>query len=112
LEYFSFNGCRPGTEGTKFLCDGLMELANNSKCALRRVELEDCTFGSGEEDSAPIIPFCSAIAKCSQLQRLNMNDGSLEIEGIKHLVSALKESRARLTHLSLGMFIFLNFSPH
>jgi Ran GTPase-activating protein (RanGAP) involved in mRNA processing and transport len=104
LEYFSFNGCRPNTQGTKFLCDGLMELTEKTHCVLRRIEMEDCTFGSGEEDTDPIIPFCSAIAKCSRLQRLNINEGSLEIEGIKQLVSALKEARARLTHLSLGTY--------
>ncbi|CAJ1930201.1 unnamed protein product [Cylindrotheca closterium] len=102
LEYFSFNGCRPNTEGTKFLCDGLMELTVKTNCVLRRIEMEDCTFGSGEEDTDPIISFCSAIAKCSRLQRLNINEGSLEIYGIKRLVSALKEAKARLTHLSLG----------
>ena len=104
LEYFSFNGCRPNTQGTKFLCDGLMELTKKAKCVLRRIEMEDCTFGSGEEDTDPILPFWSAISKCSQLQHININEGSLEIEGIKRLVSALKESRAHLTHLSLGMY--------
>lgn len=107
LEYFSFNGCRPNTEGTKFLCDGLMELTRKSKCFLRRIEMEDCTFGSGEDDADPIIPFCNAIAKCSQLQHLNINEGSLQVEGIKRLVSALKEAKARLTHLSLGMCMLM-----
>jgi len=102
LEFFSFNGCRPNTQGTKFLCDGLMELTREKKCFLRRIEMEDCTFGSGENGSDPIIPFCSAIAKCSQLQHLNINEGSLEVGGIRRLVSALKEARARLTHLCLG----------
>lgn len=104
LEYFSFNGCRPKTQGTKFLCDGLMELTKKTHCVLRRIEMEDCTFGSGKEDTDPIIPFCIAIGKCSRLQHLNINEGSLEIEGIRRLVSALKAARARLTHLSLGMY--------
>lgn len=102
LDYFSFNGCRPKPQGTKFLCDGLMELTEKTQCVLRRIEMEDCTFGSGEEATDPIIPFCSAIEKCSQLQHLNINEGSLEVDGIKRLVSALKRGRVRLTHLSLG----------
>lgn len=104
LECFSFNGCRPKPQGTKFLCDGLMELTEKTQCVLRRIEMEDCTFGSGEEATDPIIPFCSAIEKCSQLQHLNINEGSLEVDGLKRLVSALKRGRVRLTHLSLGMY--------
>lgn len=105
LEYFSFKGCRPNAEGTQFLCQGLMNLTKDSNHSLRRIDLEDCTFGEGEEDSDPIFPFCKAIAKCRQLQYLNIADGALEISGIKLLVSALNESMAKLSHLNLSKFL-------
>jgi Ran GTPase-activating protein (RanGAP) involved in mRNA processing and transport len=102
LEYFSFNGCRPKTEGTLFLSKGLMNLTKGSDHSLRRIDMEDCTFGEGEEDTDAIFPLCKAIARCSQLQSLNIADGALEISGIKLLVSALEEGGAKLTQLNLS----------
>lgn len=103
LEYFSYNGCRPEEEGTKFICQGLVASTNkNSSPALRRLDLEDCTFGTGEDDTDAILPLSEALARCSQLRHLNITDGSLEVDGLKLLVNALTQSKAKLTHLYLG----------
>eukprot|EP00980_Cylindrotheca_fusiformis_P003190 scaffold721_cov131-Cylindrotheca_fusiformis.AAC.80 len=102
LQYFSFNGCRPDAEGTQFLCTGLMNLTKDSTHSLCHIEMEDCTFGTGDENTDAVIPFCKSIEKCSQLQQLNVAEGMLEIDGLKLLVDALKKSKAKLTHLNLS----------
>jgi Ran GTPase-activating protein 1 len=103
LEYFSYNGCRPIKEGTKHLCEGIDGLATDCQPVLRRIDMEDCTFGSGEDDA--IFPFSKALKKCHQLQNLNMKDGDLEQNGLELLVGALKTARVKLTHLYLGTCI-------
>ena len=100
LEYFSYNGCRPIKEGTKFICDGIKGLTNDCQPALRRIDMEDCTFGSKENEA--IGPFAEAMKKCSQLRYLNMKDGDLKQDGLKLLVDAMETANARLTHLYLG----------
>jgi Ran GTPase-activating protein 1 len=104
LEYFSYNGCRPIKEGTKHLCEGIDGLAKDCQPALRRIDMEDCTFGSGEDDA--IFPFSEALKKCHQLRNLNMKDGDLELDGLELLIGALKTARVKLTHLYLGTCIF------
>ena len=102
LEYFSYNGCRPTKKGTKFICQGLVGLTNDNIPALRRLDLEDCTFGTGENDTDAILPLSEALARCSQLRHLNITDGGLEVDGLRLLVEALTQSKAKLTHLYLG----------
>lgn len=101
LQYFSYNGCRPGEEGTKYICDGLHNLTKDNSPVLRRIDLEDCTFGSGEDEDDAIFPLTKALEKCSLLTRLNITDGALELGGIELLVNALQASRALPTHLYL-----------
>jgi Ran GTPase-activating protein (RanGAP) involved in mRNA processing and transport len=110
LEYFSYNGCRPTEVGTKYVCDGLFNLTSGSSSSpLRRIEMEDCTFGDGEEESDAILPFSAALTKCSQLRHLNITDGGLEVGGIERLTSALTNARVRLSHLYLGKSFLLIF---
>jgi Ran GTPase-activating protein 1 len=101
LEYFSYNGCRPISDGTTYLCEGIRGLVQDCTPVLRRIDMEDCTFGEGEEEDA-IVPFCEALKKCHQLSQLNMKDGELGVAGLELLVGALNTSKAKLTHLYLG----------
>jgi len=106
LKYFSYNGCRPEAKGTKYLCQGILNLTEevknrNQPIMLQRIELEDCTFASGENENDAIIPFSRALKQCSRLRHLNMKDGALEIGGLKLLVNALSEGSPNLTHLYL-----------
>lgn len=108
LEYFSYNGCRPTEEGTKYLCEGLFNLTkDSSSSSLQRIDMEDCTFGTGEDEEDAILPFSKTLTKCSQLRHLNITDGGLEVGGIQRLTSALTEAKTKLSHLNLGKFLFL-----
>jgi Ran GTPase-activating protein 1 len=118
LEYFSYNGCRPIKDGTKYICEGLRGLTQeDSQPVLSRLDMEDCTFGSEEDDA--IIPFAEVLKKCSQLSYLNIKDNDLGVDGLKLLVDALTTSRAKLTHLYLGtlsvcllILISIDIMPH
>jgi Ran GTPase-activating protein 1 len=109
LKYFSYIGCRPESDGTKYICDGLAEMARKCKPVLRRLDLDDCDFGvDGAVDS-----LCEALSKSNQLQYLNLNDAELEVEGLEKLVAALTESNAALTHLKLGTYsLSLRLATH
>jgi Ran GTPase-activating protein 1 len=98
LTYFSYNGSRPKSEGTKYLCEGLAGLAKNCKPVLRRLDLEDCDFGA----DGTVESLCETLAKSNQLQHLNLNDAELGVEGLEKLVAAFVESSCYLTHLKLG----------
>jgi len=99
LEYFSYQGCRPTDVGTKFLCEGILGLTKECQPVLRRIDMEDCTFGETEDDA--IFPFSEALKKCPQLTYLNIIDGAIELEGLELLLNALKIARVKLSHLYL-----------
>ena len=100
LQLLSYRGCRPLKEGTKHICQGLEELTGGDNSKLRHLDMEDCSFGSGEDD--PIVPLCAAIARSPRLSYLDIPDGDLKVEGVQRVSDALETSGAKLTHLNLG----------
>lgn len=103
LVKFLYLGCRPRRVGTRALCLGLDELTERSPGVLRTIVLADLCLCIGlDDDSSPIASLCNAIARCSQLLHLNIDDGNLGLDGMTQLVAALTASGAHLEHLSLG----------
>ena len=103
LEYFSYVGCRPEAEGTKYICEGIHELSESGPLELYHLDLDDCTIGSTPEDA--VGPLSVALTHSPKLQYLSLRGGDLEVDGLEILVSALKKSRPKLSHLLLGKFM-------
>mmetsp|Transcript_22802 Transcript_22802/g.42384 ORF Transcript_22802/g.42384 Transcript_22802/m.42384 type:complete len:418 (+) Transcript_22802:41-1294(+) len=103
LETFSYRGCRPIKAGTKHIAEGLLALSESTEePAISHLDLEDCTFGSGDdEDEDAIAPFAKALGKFKHLRFLNMKDGDIGCGGLSLLLDALKTSNARLTDFLL-----------
>jgi Ran GTPase-activating protein (RanGAP) involved in mRNA processing and transport len=103
LELFSYKGCRPVREGTKHIADGILDLVSNTEePMIRHLDVNDSTFGNGDnDDEDAIVPFTKALSKCKRLRYLDLKDAAIEEGGLTLLVEAMKTSRAGLTHLLL-----------
>lgn len=103
LELFSYKGSRPRKEGSKYIAQGLLDLVKNAEEPLiKHLDLCDCSFGNGEDtDEGGLIQLTSAIAKCKQLQFLDLRDSMITATGVTRLVDAMKESKAHLVDLNL-----------
>lgn len=103
LKYFSYLGCRI-QKGTLALAKGLQKMAeSNANPALVRLDIDDGNFG--EEEEPAYVPLAGALKLCRGLQRLNLTDAKLEIEGLELLLDALTAAGVSLTHLGLGEWI-------
>ncbi len=102
LKYFSYLGCRI-QGGTMHLANGLKNLVQNcERPALCRLEIDDGNFG--ESESNAYIPLAEALQACSQMQRLDLTDSHMEVEGLTKVLDALTKAGAKMTHLGLGKY--------
>lgn len=100
LQRLSYLGCRL-QGGTMFLANGIRDMCQAApRCALRKLELDDCHFG--EEEHPAYVPLAEAMERCSQLQHFDVPDGNFEVEGLTALIRAFETSGAQLKHLGLG----------
>lgn len=107
LRNFGYGGARPRLEGTRFLCGGLAQLAEGKEeLVLERLDLNDCSFGTGQEEDDPIHSLCRVLEKCPHLVELLMESGSCEQDGLEMLTNALLISGAKLLYLDFGAFEF------
>ena len=99
-----YNGSRPLRQGTAHLMQGMAAMAEPQKTtALRELNLHDCTFdlepAEGMEASS-VDNLVSVLRKSPQLQKLNLQDGEIQSEGLQTILEAL--TLEVITHLSLG----------
>jgi Ran GTPase-activating protein (RanGAP) involved in mRNA processing and transport len=111
LESFSYAGSRPQVEGTRHICQGLAAMtvaataaANSAKptCSLQVLDLNDCTFRSGDEDDDPCLALCQCLQGSPALHELVLRDGELQVSGLKRVLQAVQSAGARLQILDLG----------
>jgi Ran GTPase-activating protein (RanGAP) involved in mRNA processing and transport len=111
LESFSYAGSRPQVEGTRHICQGLAAMtvaataaANSAKptCSLQVLDLNDCTFRSGDEDDDPCLALCQCLQGSPALRELVLRDGELQVSGLKRVLQAVQSAGARLQILDLG----------
>jgi len=106
LECLSYAGSRPLSEGTMDLCKGLVALAEageDGKTKLVELDLDDCNFGTGEnEEEDALLPLCTVLRASPNLKKLVVKDGGLEQDGFEILVDAVVESGAKLSYLDIG----------
>jgi Ran GTPase-activating protein (RanGAP) involved in mRNA processing and transport len=109
---FSYRGCRPESGGTKYLATGLKAMVeNNDNHKLKKLMVEDCTFGSGEEDDDAIHALCSALEKLSDIKHLNMRDGGdLGETGTGLLAQALINSECKPVYLDFSKKNSISFT--
>ena len=103
LQKFSYCGCRPESGGTKHIATGLRGMAeNNENHQLAVLKLEDCTFGSGEEDDDAVHDLTKALEKLSKISYLNIRDGDIGETGMGMLAQSLINAGCKIVHLDLG----------
>ena len=107
LEYFSYCGCRPEHDGTKFLTKGLQAMVENNSNSnhhpLTTLKLWDCSVGSGEEDDDAIHALSKALEKTPNLTELNLQDcGDLGEQGTGLVVQPCINSGCKLVDLNLS----------
>ena len=104
LEQFGYDGSRPLREGTVSLMQGLQGLvqANGGTSRLTELDLNDCFFGTGDEDDDALPILLEVIRASPSLTKLIVKDGGLEQTGFESLVDALLESNANLEYLDVG----------
>jgi Ran GTPase-activating protein (RanGAP) involved in mRNA processing and transport len=101
LRHLGYAGSRPLVEGTQCLVQGLVELVQKSQ-SLQVLEMDDCFFRSGSDESDPVHGLVRVLEKVPHLTRLGLADSELEEEGLYLVLSALEKSKARLTYLNLS----------
>jgi Ran GTPase-activating protein (RanGAP) involved in mRNA processing and transport len=111
LESFSYAGSRPQVEGTRDLCQGLAAMtvaataASNSTtpvCSLQILDLDDCTFRSGDEAEDPCVALCQCLQASPALRKLVLRDGELQVTGLQRVLDSVQQAGARLQVLDLG----------
>jgi len=104
LEQFGYDGSRPLREGTVSLVNGLQALVEKmgGTSSLVELDLNDCFFGSGEEDEDALPTLLQVIRASPHLTKLIVKDGGLELTGFEALVEALVDSGAQLKYLDVG----------
>jgi len=107
MESFEYAGSRPLKQGTSALCNGLVEMTKTNK-VLQVLDLDDCLFGTGEEEDDPVHLLVQAITASPSLKKLVLKDGALEFDGLVAVIDALKASGAKLSYLDLGALYFEN----
>lgn len=106
LKYFSYLGCRI-QGGTEHLANGLKKMVQNcDRPSLCRLEIDDGNFG--ENESTAYIPLAEALEACSQMQRLDLTDSHMEIEGLTQVLEALTKAGAKMTHLGIGKYTHIH----
>jgi Ran GTPase-activating protein (RanGAP) involved in mRNA processing and transport len=102
---FSYCGCRPTFDGSKFIADGLLKLTQNNpgECALKELSLYDCTLLRNDEENEALVSLAEALQKCPNMVLLNLRDvGELGEDGTRRLAEALLESGCKLVSLDLS----------
>ena len=111
LEYFSYCGCRPEHDGTKFLTKGLQAMVDNCKDGnhpLTTLKLWDCSVGSGEEDDDAIHALSRTLEKTPNLTELNLQDcGDLGEQGTGLVVQPCINSGCKLVDLNLSKLYYI-----
>jgi hypothetical protein len=111
LESFSYAGSRPQVEGTRHICRGLAAMtvaatkaANSTTptCFLQFLDLNDCTFRSGDEADDPCLALCQCLQASPALCTLVLRDGELQSAGLQRVLQSVEMSGARLQVLDLG----------
>jgi len=104
LEQFGYDGSRPLREGTVTLMNGLQALVEKSGVAPSLIELDlnDCFFGTGEEEEDALHAMLQVVRASPRLTKLIVKDGGLELTGFEALVEALVDSGAKLEYLDVG----------
>jgi len=104
LEQFGYDGSRPLREGTVSLMNGLQALVEKmgGTSSLIELDLNDCFFGSGEEEKDALPTLLQVIRTSPHLTKLIVTDGGLELTGFEALVEALVDSGAQLKYLDVG----------
>jgi hypothetical protein len=111
LESFSYGGTGPQLEGTRDICQGLQAMtvaataAANSKtptCSLQSLDLNACTFRSGDEAVGPCLTLCQCLQASPALCKLVLRNVELEVAGLRRVLHSVQLSGARLQVLDLG----------
>jgi Ran GTPase-activating protein (RanGAP) involved in mRNA processing and transport len=116
LEEFSYCGCRPESEGTKYITEGLRDMVAGASAAdishpIKKLSLWDCSVGSGEEDDDAIHSLVEMLTKSPNLTHLNLQDcGDLGETGTGMIVQALINSECRLVDLNLSKLLLVKLA--
>ena len=106
IRKLSYAGSRARATGTRALLDGLVQMAQSCPdgiTQLLELDLDDCSFGTGDDDEADaLIPLCALIRSSPQLAKLILKDGGLGPEGFDLLVDALIAGGCQLRYLDVG----------
>ena len=106
---FSYCGCRPTFDGSKFIADGLLKLTQNStdECILEELSLYDCTLLRDEDENEALLSLAEALQKCPKLTLLNLRDvGELGETGASKLAQSLLVSGCKLVSLDLSTCLY------
>jgi Ran GTPase-activating protein (RanGAP) involved in mRNA processing and transport len=102
LESFAYAGTRPLVEGTGHICKGLAAMTVAGGSSLQMLDLDDCTFRSGDDDTDPCLALCQCLQASPALRKLVLRDGELQVAGLQRVLKAVQQAGARLQILDLG----------
>jgi Ran GTPase-activating protein (RanGAP) involved in mRNA processing and transport len=104
LEVFQYDGSRPDKEGTRVLMEAFTTMAaDRTELPLRVLNLNDCTFGNGENpDEDSLDALIALVSKCPHLSVLDVTEGMTGPLGTPRLFTAVHGTGAQLTSLGLG----------
>jgi Ran GTPase-activating protein (RanGAP) involved in mRNA processing and transport len=107
LESFYYAGTRPLAEGTGHICQGLAAMtkaiaASHQTSQLQILDLDDCTFRSGDDVSDPCVALIECLEASPKLTKLILRDGELQVAGLQRVLAALLKAGVRLQVLDLG----------
>lgn len=106
LRRLSYAGSRARAAGTRALMDGLVKMARSCPDGITRLvelDLDDCSFGTGDDDEADaLVPLCALVRSSPNLAKLVLKDGGLGPEGFDLLVDALVAGGCKLRYLDVG----------
>lgn len=103
LESFGYSGSRPLKEGTKALMEAFAANAEKvDRLNLKRLDMNDSSFGTGEGDDDCIEQLIQVLQKCPDMETLILNEGVFGPDGTANVIQAIKSSGAKLKKLGLG----------
>lgn len=102
LQVLSYDGCRPNREGTQYICSGIAKMTAARPGTLRELNLPDCLFGDGSEPDDGVGDLAAALRCSPNLVKLNLNDGSLGVDGLTSVIDALSSASPPLEVLDVG----------
>lgn len=103
LVSFGYSGSRPLKAGTKALMEAFAATAENvDRLSLKEFDMNDSSFGTGEDDDDCIDSLIAVLQKCPDMETLILNEGVFGPDGTASVIQAIKSSGAKLKKLGLG----------